>query len=65
MSGYYVGDPCYVIDDARWSDITAKDYMPRIVPGGDFEGLEPRDFCSRSFTGIGWTPERRKGAWNT
>jgi len=47
MSGYYVGDPCYVIDDARWSDITfTKDYIPRIVPGGDFEGLEPKDFCS-------------------
>ena len=47
MSGYYVGDPCYVIDDARWSGITfGKDYIPRIVPGGDFEGLEPKDFCS-------------------
>lgn len=47
MSGYYVGDPCYVIDDARWSDITfCKEYIPRIVPGGDFEGLEPKDFCS-------------------
>jgi len=44
---YYVGDPCYVIDDARWSGITfCKDYIPRIVPGGDFEGLEPKDFCS-------------------
>lgn len=47
MSGYYVGDPCYVIDDARWSGITfGKDYVPRIVPAGDFEGLEPKDFCS-------------------
>ena len=49
MSGYYVGDPCYVIDDARWSDITFKDYVPRIVPDGDFEGLEPKDFCSALF----------------
>lgn len=47
MSGYYVGDPCYVIDDARWSDITfTKEYIPRIRNGGDFEGLEPKDFCS-------------------
>ena len=49
MSGYYVGDPCYVIDDERWSGITFKDYIPRIVPGGNFEGLEPRDFCSALF----------------
>ena len=44
---YYVGDPCYVIDKARWSDVTfTKDYIPQIRDGGHFNGLEPKDFCS-------------------